>query len=268
MSEHDETAGSTSAGRASARTGAGAGADAARTSGAGAEPAHTSGAAPAPVRWGQGTWWEGRSNLLVPLIMAAFSTYLLVGILVMPTVEDADPPGPRFFPAIIMVAGYVLAVLLAIACIRHPEPVEETFPEPDADELKAREAAEEEGAFTSPLTTALASSQLNAHPEEGEAGGSHGQVRVRRSADLRHRTHSDFAALGWAAGGFAAFAALIVPMGWIIAAAILFWCVCRSMGSRRPLFDLVLALTFASLVYLGFDVALGLNLPSGILGGL
>ena len=39
------------------------------------------------------------------------------------------------------------------------------------------------------------------------------------------------------------------------------------MGSRRPLFDLTLALTFSSLVYLAFAVLLGLNLPSGLLGG-
>jgi hypothetical protein len=32
---------------------------------------------------GAGTWWQGRSGLIVPLIMGAFSTYLLVGILTM-----------------------------------------------------------------------------------------------------------------------------------------------------------------------------------------
>mgnify|MGYP007004606194 CR=1 FL=1 len=39
---------------------------------------------------GEGTWWHGRSGLLVPLILGAFSTYLLIGILTMEVAEDSD----------------------------------------------------------------------------------------------------------------------------------------------------------------------------------
>ena len=53
----------------------------------------------------------------------------------------------------------------------------------------------------------------------------------------------------------------------ILAAALLFWCVARGFGSRRPGFDVILALFMSSAAYLAFDVGLGLNLPSGILGG-
>lgn len=73
---------------------------------------------------GEGTWWHGRSGLLVPLILGAFSTYLLIGILTMDVAEDADPPGPQFFPMIIMILGYAVTVLLTIAIIRNPEPVD------------------------------------------------------------------------------------------------------------------------------------------------
>lgn len=83
----------------------------------------------------------------------------------------------------------------------------------------------------------------------------------------RWRTHSDPAALAWTAGGFLAFSLLLPWLGWILAGALLFWCVARGFGSRRPGFDVILALFMSSLAYLAFDVGLGLNLPSGILGG-
>ena len=41
----------------------------------------------------------------------------------------------------------------------------------------------------------------------------------------------------------------------------------RGFGSRRPLFDISLALLVSSAIYLAFTVGLGLTLPSGILGG-
>ncbi|MCJ8503936.1 tripartite tricarboxylate transporter TctB family protein [Kocuria flava] len=81
------------------------------------------------------------------------------------------------------------------------------------------------------------------------------------------RTHSDWAAVAWGAGGFLVFALTLELLGWILAAALLFWAVARGFGSRRPLFDLVLALFVSSAIYLAFAVGLDLTLPSGILGG-
>ena len=207
---------------------------------------------------GAGTWWHGRSGLLIPLIMAGFSTYLLVGILTMDVAEDADQPGPQFFPMIIMIVGYVLAILLTIAYIRNPEPVDVD------DDLPAE--AEEDRAFSTPVTSAVAASRLDPHEEDEPALDSKALARAR-AEDSRHRTHSDFVSLAWGAGGFAAFALILEFAGWILAAALLFWCIARSMGSKRPLFDLTVALTFSSLVYIAFAVLLRLNLPSGILGG-
>ncbi|RBP62978.1 putative tricarboxylic transport membrane protein [Brevibacterium sanguinis] len=211
-----------------------------------------------PDHLGAGTWWQGRSGLLVPLIMAAFSTYLLVGLLTMEVPEDVDRPGPQFFPAIIMVAGYVLAILLAIAYARNPEPVHVDDPIPAE--------VEEDVAFSTPATAVVSSSRLAPH-EEDEPPADRQAIAEARAEDVHHKTHSDFVSLAWGAGGFAAFALILEFAGWIIAAALLFWCVARSMGSTKPLFDLTLALTFSSVVYLAFAVLLGLNLPSGILGG-
>lgn len=165
---------------------------------------------PGPRPAGQGTFWEGRAGLLMPVVIGGFSLYLLIGVLTLDPGEEF--PGPRFFPTILAVAGLALAVLLALQVVRTPQA-----------------------------------------PENAS----------RRT----WRFHSDFEALAWGVGGFLAFALLLPWLGWILAGALLFWCVARAFGSRRVVFDLVLALFISSLAYLGFDVGLGLTLPSGILGG-
>ncbi|MFI7495573.1 tripartite tricarboxylate transporter TctB family protein [Kocuria sp. M4R2S49] len=158
------------------------------------------------------SWRSGRSGLVVPAVVAAFSTYLLIGALTMEIPEGTDFPGPTFYPLILTVAGYVLAALLVLHYLRTPE-----------------------------------------HPAELSA--------------RTWRTHSDWTAVAWSAGGFLAFALTLELLGWILAAALLFWAVARGFGSRRPLFDISLALLVSSAIYLAFTVGLGLNLPSGILGG-
>ncbi|GAA1754853.1 tripartite tricarboxylate transporter TctB family protein [Kocuria aegyptia] len=167
---------------------------------------------PAAAPAGRKSWWDGRSGLVVPLLLAAFSTYLLLGILTMEVPEGTDFPGPKFFPGILMVAGYVLAALLVLHYLRSPE-----------------------------------------HPEE--------------LSESTYRTHSDWSAVVWSAAGFLVFALTIEFLGWILAAAVLFWAVARGFGSRRALFDISLALVLSSAIYLAFSAGLGLNLPSGILGG-
>jgi putative tricarboxylic transport membrane protein len=173
-------------------------------------PAHGT-ARPGPRPAGQGTFWEGRSALVMPGIIAVYSLYLLIGVLLMDT-GDAEFPGPAFYPTLVAVAGLVLAVLLAVQVLRVPE-------------------------------------------------------KVVDHSGRSWRFHSDFASLAWSVGGFLAFALLLPWLGWILAGALVFWTTAHAFGSKRPLFDIVVALFVSSLAYLAFDVGLGLNLPSGILGG-
>jgi putative tricarboxylic transport membrane protein len=178
------------------------------------------------------SWWTGRAALLVPGVLFAFSTYLAIGMLTMRVPAGAASPGPQFFPTLLAIAGYVVAVLLTVQIIRHPEtPVPATFSADDDVSDAARAEAE-------------------------------------AAAQVRYRFFSDWRSVAWAAGGFLAFALLLPVAGWILAAALLVWCVARAMGSTRPLLDVAVALTMSSLAYLAFDVALGLELPSGVLGGL
>ncbi|QWC83749.1 tripartite tricarboxylate transporter TctB family protein [Nocardioidaceae bacterium] len=153
---------------------------------------------------------RGHGALIVPAIVALVSTLLVVGLVQMEVPEDADFPGPRFFPTILAVAGYVLSALLVVHYLRAPDAA-----------------------------------------DRGE-----------------HRTYSDWTAFAWIAGGFAAFASLLDLLGWVIGAALLFWCVTRAFRSVRPAYDLGLGLVLSSAVYLVFGAGLGLPLPSGILGGL
>lgn len=166
----------------------------------------------APATTGQG-FLRGRSGLVFPGILAAFSTYLLIGVLTMQLPEGTDFPGPRFFPSILIGIGYLLAVLLILHYLRHPEVPTET-------------------------------------------------------SEQTWSTFSDWRAVAWCVGGFLVFAVSIEILGWIIAAAALFWSVARGIGSTRPLFDLTLALLMSSLIYLAFAEGLGLSLPSGFLGGM
>ena len=167
-------------------------------------------AAPAADEKAHG-FWHGRSALLMPGLLAAFSLFLVIGAGLLDA-GDTEFPGPRFVPMILGAVGLVLAALLALGVLRTPEPVAETV----------------------------------------------GQ---------NYRTHSDFVALSWVVGGFLAFALLLPWLGWILAGALLFWCAAHGFGSRRPLFDILVALFLSSVVYLIFGTGLGLILPSGILGG-
>ncbi|MBD8042485.1 tripartite tricarboxylate transporter TctB family protein [Arthrobacter sp. Sa2BUA2] len=83
-----------------------------------------------------------------------------------------------------------------------------------------------------------------------------------------HRFYTDWKSLGLVFFSFLAFALLLVPVGWLLSAALLFWGVSRALGSKRPLFDIGLALVFSSCIQLAFGAGLGLNLPGGILEGI
>lgn len=149
----------------------------------------------------------------MPLVLAAFATYLLVGMLAMDVPDSADFPGPRFFPAIITGVMYFLVAVEIISIFRH-----------------------------------WSSGTLGATDDAAPATFS-------------------WRSLAWVVGGFLVFSLLLEFLGWILGAALLFWCVARGFGAKRPVMSLIVGLTVSSIAYIAFDMALGLSLPSGILGG-
>lgn len=62
--------------------------------------------------------------------------------------------------------------------------------------------------------------------------------------------------------------ALIETAGFVVATAVLFFGAAWTLGARRPVRDVAIAVILAVLVYLGFDRLLGVSLPGGFLKGV
>ena len=67
----------------------------------------------------------------------------------------------------------------------------------------------------------------------------------------------------WVSAGLFAHMALIAWAGFVVAGTVLFICVARGFGSRRPLRDVVLALILTHAIYFFFVKLLNVNLPAG-----
>jgi len=62
-------------------------------------------------------------------------------------------------------------------------------------------------------------------------------------------------------------AALIAPLGFVIASTLMFALTTRAFGSRRLFFDLGVGAVFSAAIFITFTYALGLSLPGGTLWG-
>jgi putative tricarboxylic transport membrane protein len=88
------------------------------------------------------------------------------------------------------------------------------------------------------------------------------------SGDAIDDSRSDWLALAVISIGLVAQMLLLEWAGFVIAAAVLFYCVAFGFGSRRYLRDGVVAILLAAVVYVGFTRGLDLQLPAGPLAGL
>lgn len=183
-------------------------------------------------------FWRRRSGLVVPAVMLVIGVALIIGTITMTVPATTAPPGPQLFPSIIAIAVIVLAVLLAVDILRRPEPVDVA----DAGATDGDADVDDE---------ALIAAVEGREPEA---------PAVRPRSNL-------WAMLG-AVGTVVVFIAALTPLGWLLSGAFLFWGIARSLGSRRPVFDIFLSLAISALVQIAFSGGLGLNLPPGILEGL
>lgn len=62
------------------------------------------------------------------------------------------------------------------------------------------------------------------------------------------------------------YAFLVVPLGYLIATALLFFVVARVLGSRQVGRDAVVAVVMTVIVYVAFTQFLDISLPEGVLG--
>jgi putative tricarboxylic transport membrane protein len=198
---------------------------------------------------GRAEFWQRRTGMIIPLLLLVTGIVLAVGTLTMEVPDNVASPGPQLFPAIIAVGCFVFAVLLGIDTWRRPEPV--------------RVAAPEAGPTPPPAAPAAAPAADRAG-QPADAGP--GDATDAVPEPLRVRSNRP-AVLGLV-GTVAAFIVLLLPLGWILAGAGLFWGVARTLGSRRTVFDIFLAVAISSGIQLAFSAGLGLNLPPGILEGV
>ncbi|GAA0585558.1 tripartite tricarboxylate transporter TctB family protein [Kribbella sandramycini] len=62
------------------------------------------------------------------------------------------------------------------------------------------------------------------------------------------------------------YALLVVPLGYMLATALLFFAAARVLGSRQLARDIVTSLVLAIVVYVAFTRFLDISLPKGVLG--
>ncbi|MER8002564.1 tripartite tricarboxylate transporter TctB family protein [Streptomyces sp. NPDC095613] len=196
---------------------------------------------------GPAAFLRRRTGLIVPLLLLVTGIVLGAGTLTMEVPANVASPGPRMFPTMVAVACVVFAVLLGVDVVRRPEPEQVTAPADGAPPTGAGTAAGNDTVATVAADTTGSDAENTLAPS---------RVRSNRRAVLG------------LVGTIAAFIALLVPLGWLLSGALLFWGVARALGSRRPVFDAFLSIAISSIVQLAFSAGLGLSLPPGILAGV
>ena len=198
-------------------------------------------------------------DLIMPALLVAFATYLLFGIFAMEVPEGTTIPGPAFFPGLITAALYLFAVLLVIGALREHRAAgnAEGLLSGDPVVLSGSAGAAGVSGIDEPHDPAV---EIVSVDGIENAGG----IDAASSAK---RVGVDWKSMAWIVLPFLVFALTLQFLGWVIGAALLFVCVARGFGEKRVLLSTVTGLTVSSFAYIAFDMALGMQLPSGILGG-
>ncbi len=184
---------------------------------------------------------SGMAELVVPAILVAIAVFLIIGTANMVQPPSVQRPGPTFFPGIIIALLLVMAALSTVQTLRT---------------VRARRAGllqDEQEAHLDADGDPI--EEIPPDPPPGREPWPVGAV-------------TDWRAVLTVLGSLVAFMVLLRPVGWIVAAAVLFWGVAYALGSRRPIFDVSVALVMSSVIQLTFGYLLGLNLPAGFLAGV
>lgn len=96
--------------------------------------------------------------------------------------------------------------------------------------------------------------------------GGRGQMEAAEDVDVSRS--SDWRTLALLSAVFLGHAFLLEPVGFPVAAALLFFGVAASLGSRHWARDAAIAVVLAVLVFVVFARGLGVGLPAGVLQGV
>lgn len=214
-----------------------------------------------PTRPSAGRALWRRKELVMAAILLIVGLVLLIGAQTMTVLGDSVP-GPQFVPVIVGVALVVVAVVLAIEVLRHPEE-ERVLPD------EGREISRDLLQDLSDTETAEFRAVGVADPVDADAPAT--TVEAEEAADAAAAdakpVASDLRTTGYVLASLVGFVVILPWAGWVISGAALFWCVARALGSRRTWMDVGVALLISSLIQLVFGGLLGLSLPS-LLGGV
>jgi putative tricarboxylic transport membrane protein len=96
--------------------------------------------------------------------------------------------------------------------------------------------------------------------------GGVGAAEEGEDVDLSER--SDWKTVGLLVVVFGVSAALIGPLGWVIAGTLLFWGCAFALGNRHHIRGLLIGIAISLITFYAFAIGLGVNLPAGILDGI
>lgn len=221
---------------------------------------------------------RGRSELGVCALLLTVGVLVLTDALTMDSVASVrGPVGPRTVPVLVGGALLVVALVLAVDVLRGPTgptapPADEENPAPlaaesgtaEADTAKA--ATAEDGPAPGPKKTGTAE-----QPEAGEEPGTSAEApRADGTSAEGAGVPHDWRTVALLTGVFLAFAALIEPLGFPVAGALLFWGSAYTLGSRTHAFtrDPLIAAVLSVVTYAVFHTLLGVALPGGPLMGV
>lgn len=147
---------------------------------------------------------SGMAELVVPAILVAIAVFLIIGTANMVQPPSVQRPGPTFFPGIIIALLLVMAALSTVQTLRT---------------VRARRAGllqDEQEAHLDADGDPI--EEIPPEPQPGRTPWPAAAV-------------SDWRALLTVLGSLVAFIVLLRPLGWILAAAMLFW-VSRMRSAR------------------------------------
>lgn len=198
----------------------------------------------------------GYSELVMVGVLLVIAAILIHGSLTMDVLDDATP-GPASTPLIIGVGLIIISVFLTIDVIRNPETDRDT--ESVLPYSMSADMLHDLAGLSAMEDTIL--NHLNAEP------ASDGSQAPEQGTERKLKVDTDWPTLLGMLASTIGFVIVLPYLGWVLSAAALFWLSSYLLGSTRPIFDLWVSLIVASTVQFVFAGLLGLNLPSGFLGG-
>ncbi|MER6947033.1 tripartite tricarboxylate transporter TctB family protein [Nonomuraea sp. NPDC000554] len=95
-----------------------------------------------------------------------------------------------------------------------------------------------------------------------------GRGDPEESEDVDVDAPADWRSVGLVSGIFLAFTALLNPLGWVIAASLLFFGLSLALGAEHKVRAAVVGVIVGLVTYLLFVKGLGVTLPGGLLQGV